>query len=249
MSAAAYISAVMADSPRAFWKLQETSGLPQDSSGNGLHMTSTTGSPTYSQTGPMGDLAILLNAGPNRFSRSPTSTVTDNFTCELWFKIASHTGAATIYRDDNNGGVGWGLQIDATAHITGYYNSLTTSAGATALTTGNWYHIVVLRRSGTWEIYVNGSVDNGSAGTGAPGSPGAGVVQLGDGTALAFHAAYMAVYESALSSGRIAAHYSSALGQTLLPDADNATGGWTTAPLFSKLNDASDASIITATAS
>lgn len=37
--------------------------------------------------------------------------------------------------------------------------------------------------------------------------------------------------------------------QTLLPDADTATGGWTTAPLFSKVNDSSDATIITATAS
>ena len=37
--------------------------------------------------------------------------------------------------------------------------------------------------------------------------------------------------------------------QTLLPDADTATGGWTTAPLFSKVNDSSDATFITATAS
>lgn len=39
------------------------------------------------------------------------------------------------------------------------------------------------------------------------------------------------------------------IGQILLPDADLAEGGWTTAPLFSKINDSSDASIITATAS
>jgi len=38
-------------------------------------------------------------------------------------------------------------------------------------------------------------------------------------------------------------------GQTLLPDADVAAGGWTTSPLFSKVNDSSDATIITATAS
>jgi len=40
-----------------------------------------------------------------------------------------------------------------------------------------------------------------------------------------------------------------ASGQTLLPDADVAAGGWTTSPLFSKVNDSSDATIITATAS
>lgn len=36
---------------------------------------------------------------------------------------------------------------------------------------------------------------------------------------------------------------------TVLPDADIVTTGWTTAPLYSKVNDASDASVITATAS
>lgn len=36
---------------------------------------------------------------------------------------------------------------------------------------------------------------------------------------------------------------------TCLPDADVTTTGWSTAPLFSKVNDASDATVITATAS
>jgi hypothetical protein len=38
-------------------------------------------------------------------------------------------------------------------------------------------------------------------------------------------------------------------GQTILPDADTVTTGWTTTPLFSKVNDASDATVITATSS
>lgn len=37
-------------------------------------------------------------------------------------------------------------------------------------------------------------------------------------------------------------------GQVVLPDADLAAGGWTTSPLFSKVNDVSDATIITGTA-
>jgi hypothetical protein len=36
---------------------------------------------------------------------------------------------------------------------------------------------------------------------------------------------------------------------TVLPDADIATTGWSTAPLFSKVNDSSDGTVITATAS
>jgi hypothetical protein len=36
--------------------------------------------------------------------------------------------------------------------------------------------------------------------------------------------------------------------QVIVPDADTAAGGWTTTPLFSKINDSSDATIITSTA-
>lgn len=39
------------------------------------------------------------------------------------------------------------------------------------------------------------------------------------------------------------------LGQTIRPDADISAGGWTTSPLFSKINDGSDATFITGTAS
>jgi hypothetical protein len=46
-----YSSEVLADSPRGYWRMNEASGNPQDSSGNGLHMDTTTGTPIYSQTG------------------------------------------------------------------------------------------------------------------------------------------------------------------------------------------------------
>lgn len=43
--------------------------------------------------------------------------------------------------------------------------------------------------------------------------------------------------------------YSTLTLDTVLPDADITTTGWSTAPLFSKINDASDSTVITATAS
>lgn len=44
-------------------------------------------------------------------------------------------------------------------------------------------------------------------------------------------------------------NYQSVTLDSVLPDADITTTGWSTAPLFSKINDASDATVITATAS
>lgn len=51
---------------------------------------------------------------------------------------------------------------------------------------------------------------------------------------------YAAMIEVAFQSG---------VTQVLLPDGDLAAGGWTTSPLWSKLSDSSDATVVTATAS
>jgi hypothetical protein len=55
------------------------------------------------------------------------------------------------------------------------------------------------------------------------------------------------------NESQVSAPYASATiafgvsGQTLRPDADLDTTGWTTAPLFSKLNDSSDSTVVTST--
>jgi Concanavalin A-like lectin/glucanases superfamily len=48
-----YASEVLADNPKAFWRMSEPSGSPQDSSGNAHHVTSVVGAPTYSQASPI----------------------------------------------------------------------------------------------------------------------------------------------------------------------------------------------------
>lgn len=245
----------MADSPRALWQMQDASGNPQDSSGNALHMTGVTGTPDYQQAGPMSDFSINCAATEHLDRSSVASTATNNFTMELWiFPTSIASNGRIVF---SNGGASdnrWGILMDTNgtfAYMSNTNTTATRSSNACPLNT--WSHIVVRRKdlgggSSQWRYLFNGALDGAAPSDVAPTSI-AGTVQVNAGASLAARYAYVAVYETALSDARILAHYQAAAGQVLLPDADNATGGWTTAPLFSKLNDSSDATVITATAS
>src|SRR5437660_602584 len=117
MSASAYVAAILADSPAAFWELQDSSGLPQDSSGHGHHMTATTGPLAYRDPGPFGsDFAI-------RFGDLAAATQTafdftvNNMSLEAWVQIVA---AGTTFKGPfgNNAPLkGWDVDISSTRHL------------------------------------------------------------------------------------------------------------------------------------
>lgn len=209
MAAAQYIAEVLADTPRAFWKFQDASGSPTDSSGNGLTLSTVTGVPLYQQAGPMNDFSISCPGGVNFQRATPVSTVQDNFTMETWvFVVTVGAAGRTVMANDSTGsGVGWGIGIN-TDFTFNYYagNGIQGASSTVALSASVWYHLVVLRRSGTWEYYINGVVDQINAGTTAPGVSD-GPSQVGAGNNLSARFAYPTIYESALSVDRIQAHY------------------------------------------
>lgn len=96
----AYSDYVLNKSPLGYWRLGESSGYPQDSSGNGYHMT--IGDATYSQTGAIyGDSNTCMyfngtnahywsrgSTDDNAFDFGPTT----NFTIVLWCKFTSALG-------------------------------------------------------------------------------------------------------------------------------------------------------------
>jgi hypothetical protein len=62
MGAAAYATAVLADSPWGFWKCDESSGTTlADSSGNSRPMTISGSGQTLAQTGPDGSAADAID--------------------------------------------------------------------------------------------------------------------------------------------------------------------------------------------
>lgn len=230
-----YIAAVLADSPAAFWELQDAADFPQDSSGNGKHMDSKSvgTSLTYRSAafGPASAYCVALSKAALWRSTDTVITAVNNMTMEFWqgvsfTEVASQEvfflGNVSGATDANSlGSNGWGVATNNAGHpFIRLFNGGTLHDSAAA--TGSWSasagnsfkHFVVVRRAGTWELWINGVQDTGiGAFTFAPGAYG-GVNQVAyigqndtGGRALSFSIAYAALYASALSSARILAHY------------------------------------------
>jgi hypothetical protein len=251
-----YSSEVLADAPIAYYRLAEASGNIQDSSGGARHGDEVHAAPTYQATGPIlsdsTDKAMTIHSsGPDWFHIPWTAgwDIGDVGTLEIWIKRAdSATTEQVIVTRDQSIYIGLinSRLFIAKSGVAGIAQSTTTITDTTT-----WHHCVVTKNAGTVKQYIDtvdvtGTVTNStwantvttgiSIGADAGGTPYNGGLDE------------VAVYGTALSSARVTAHYNAAFGQLLLPDADVAAGGWTTSPLFSKVNDSSDATIITATA-
>ena len=202
--------------------LQDASGNPVDSSGNGLDMTSVVGTPTYRAAGPMSDYALEFDSFTENVQRSSqVSTVTTNFSIEFWwYPIEVGAAGRTIFRNDTGAASGWGVSTESAAATTKFARVVSSTVGPASVNTpplNAWSHIVVLRREVSvgdnhWEYYFNGNIDTDPVADTAPATP-AGVVQLNAGNFLRARYAYVAVYEKALSANRISAHYQAGVGQ------------------------------------
>lgn len=219
MSAAAFIDAINADTPKAFYKCQEASGTIADSVvGGSKDLSNLFGTIAYQQTGPMGtDFSIRFNTTGFANSNTVPSTVIDNLTFGLWAKLGggSITNGRRTFIGSGSGTRGWEIQVNLNGTfryaIDGGAVNGATSAGALSSSAFSLIHVV--RRSGTWEYYLNGTVDTANAGADTPTAPLAGdIAQLGAAADLDVYLAYAFVFESALSSTRIAAHYQAAVG-------------------------------------
>lgn len=206
-----YALEVLADSPKVYWEYQDCKALPRDFSGNDLHMTALAGGTTgtvYRETGPLttpNDRSIL-QAGGKIFSRSVASTVRSAWTMEMWLKISSATNFPQEVFYNGNGGLnGYGIRITSAMKMRMLFGGLgDPTPSTTTLSVGVWYHIACTFGSGTGTFYLNGSAD-GTFGAVNPNTP-TGTTYVG-GSSIQRWQAHIALYESTLSSTRIAAHY------------------------------------------
>lgn len=210
-----YVEEVLADSPRAFYRMNESSGLPQDSSGNGLHMTTTTGTPIYGLPGPIadGNTAIQLPSA-GYFSRADNALLDlgDVFSLEGWFQ-RTETGASdkAIL---GKGSCAYLLRL-STSHLAEMLRSqvqgLVTSGDHPTITnTTAWYHAVGTKNGASFFLYLNGA-DMSASEVNSVCVDNAldfmlGADHLGT-TAGQLILANLAVYPTALSATRIKAHY------------------------------------------
>jgi hypothetical protein len=198
-----YMEQVLADSPVAYWPMHDTSGLPVDVSGNGNDMTAVSGSPVYSQPGPLGDTAIEYPSAAFH-ERSIVSAATSNLTVEMWvYRIGNASG--DIFRHGTTSG---GFELEYTAAGGSWRPNLPgvgTLGGIPLIAPNVWTYIALTRDTTTWIGYLNG-ISEGSVGTANPGTPVGNDRVVGAG-ATGHRFAHVAFYNSALTPQRIMGHY------------------------------------------
>lgn len=215
-----YVDEVLTDSPKAFWKCQEASGTLVDSSGNGLDLSTVTGTPVYQTAGPYtSDYAVRCPGGAGFNRGTLVSTVQSNFTIEMWVMVEAVTANdQTLIYQGNSGANGWGIVVDTNRTFQYLCGGVALGASSSgAIGSATFTHIAVKRAASQWTYYVNGSVDTANAGTTNPGAPSGTTTRVinAAGSAQGRYA-YIAIYESALSDARVAAHYAASAPGTSL---------------------------------
>jgi hypothetical protein len=219
---ATYDSTVLADSPIGYWRLGESSGTTaNDSSGNGRSGTYL-GGYTLGAAGAISssNTAVTFNNSDARAEiTSSAFQLTSSLSVEAWARPAVNNGNNAIF-DKTIGGntntsylmyigggkpkcrlVKGGAQFDV--------------ASGTAVTANAWVHIVCTYDGANVRLYVNNALVATTALTGSIDT-GSGVNIIGrlGGASYPFNGQLdeVAVYSTALSATRIAAHYDAASG-------------------------------------
>jgi hypothetical protein len=105
-----------------------------------------------------GDWLTFVDSPANQFG-------TGNFTIEGWVYLST-TGTAKYIAAKGTSTTGWALGVNSSNQIVFNYTS-STLTGSTALSSGQWYHIAVVRNgtaTGNVKIYLSGTSDATSGG-------------------------------------------------------------------------------------
>lgn len=223
-----YSSEVLADSPLAYWKLDETSGTTAaDSSGNARDATYT-GSPTVGATSLLADgsgkaMSVAADSGQHATIASASWMNVNTFTVEALATFSAYdSGNGDIvlsrYTAGDNYPMEMGRQYGGTAYpwiqvvVAGNRYNV---AGPSALSNGVTYHLAATYDGSNIRMYVNGSqVGSPQAATGnvswSSSQFDIGRSAQASSTTPGAVIDEVAFYGTALSGARIAAHAAAA---------------------------------------
>lgn len=238
VTSASYADEVLADSPVGHWRLDDSSGTTAvDSSGNGRD--GLRNGATYNQSGLINDGTCYDFDGSNDrvyFNDAAwmDTEFTDKLTVEAWINLDAYPpsgdyscivaryqgglhGRVFLMRVNNDGTVSfivWPNGVDGAG-----------SASTTVCSIGTTYHVVGTYDGAYTNIYVNGSEeapdDAGAVGSFAGETLNMFIGAMNNGTHATADAAMrffngrideVAIYNTALSPARIAAHYQAGSG-------------------------------------
>ena len=168
--ASSYESAVLADSPSAYWRLGESSGsVAADRSGNGNDCTYASSGVTLGRSGAVAgdsDTAAAFTAPGIVACPSGASVLgTQAFTYEAWVRTTSSSGYQYLIAQRDSGA--YGADGETTLYLDGGYVKFFTGNGSVdmllqgpdSLADGGWHQVVVTRDAiGAAVLYVDGAV-------------------------------------------------------------------------------------------
>ncbi len=226
-----YANAVLVDTPAAYWTLGESSGTTaSDTTGNGNAATYTSSGISLGGSGPFGSSsAAPVFSGGDVQVNSTLGFAEGDYSIEAWFKSSSATQQVIVTATDPNNTLqpyqqGVLVELESNGTLRYLHREPSGSSGGTNIYTtgayddGNWHYVVATKAGSTMSLYVDGSLIGTATDTSTVSYPSDITIgQLGRGrTGRAFTGsiAQVAVYSSALSATRIAAHYAAATTTT-----------------------------------
>lgn len=225
-----YRTAILADSPLAWWRQNDPSGNFLDSSGNGRTGTAAAGpSLLYRQGGAThdGDFSTRRTLSGLHLTAPSSSwaSLTAAFSLECWLKMDSFPLADYAYQIFQKGSTGANAPGGTANNYSLYLFSGSSGApgvvtlygspggtwsnvsrGSTPIPVGTWVHIVA-----TWDgtfaiVYVNGVGTTPNSAAALPANTDDLIINMGLGAI-----DEVAIYGTALSAARVQSHYNAGL--------------------------------------
>ena len=215
--ATSYAATILADTPVAFWELNESSGTTAaDYSGNAYNGTYTgtytLGQPSIMPHGSGASLELTGNGYVALPSVAALNALNHPLSLEFWIKTSTPASTMSILNLGSNGSASQTLSNVSSQQLTfGYVNVVNNATSTTVLAANTTYHCVVTVDSGgNITFYVNGTTAGTGTTSGNVGS-GAGTIGIYAHTLANFpYTGYIqnvAVYDYALTSTQVADHY------------------------------------------
>jgi len=217
-----YKASVLADHPVAYWRLDEATGtVMADASGNGNDGTYA-GAFTLGRPGALArddDSAVGFDPAGAAMVSSSASFQVNTVSIEIWINKRADTEYGPYvtknFAPGDRGGTGWFQLLNN--HHNGRLEFRVTEDNPTLVSTkilglNTWYYVVATYDGATAKLFIDGKLDSSIAVAATPKQT-ADPLYLGRRADGLFNNAVLdeiAIYPTALSSARIAAHWRAA---------------------------------------